>query len=276
MAGDSNGFESDNFNPGIGRLPITKTVFSNITVLGPKRDGTVALPVGEKFERGIFIRRNSGISIHNSIFVGWEKGLHISGSTTFDNFNSTTSLDSMGIIKNSIIASNIFPKFIHDSGGANSSWYNAYAGTNSIDTTQTVAQIGLVSAFPTNLYDNADFRLTVASTASVGADFSGTQFTNQVLGVKQLSKDMINSFVIYPNPATEHSNVAFTMVERNKVTVYVYDVLGNVVSNLTQNNEFEKGNNVINLNTSHLSSGIYYVSLEVNGAKETKKLVINK
>lgn len=276
VAGDSNGFESDNFNPGIGRLPITKTVFSNMTVLGPKRDGTVALPVGEKFERGIFTRRNTGISIHNSIFVGWEKGWHVSGATTFDNYNATTSLDSMGVIKNTIIASNIFPKFITDAGGANAAWYNTYAGTNSIDTTQTVAQIGLVNAFPTNLYDNGDFRLTIASTASVGADFSGTQFTNQVLGVKQLSKDMINSFVIYPNPANQNSNIAFTIVERNKVTVYVYDVLGNVVSTLSQENDFEKGTHTINLNTSHLSIGIYYVSLEVNGAKETKKLVINK
>lgn len=276
VAGDSNGFESDNFNPGIGRLPITKTVFSNMTVLGPKRDGTVALPVGEKFERGIFTRRNTGISIHNSIFAGWEKGWHVSGATTFDNYNATTSLDSMGVVKNTIIANNIFPKFITDAGGANASWYNTYAGTNSIDTTQTIAQIGLVNAFPTNLYDVADFRLTIASTASVGADFSGPQFSNQVLGVKQLTKDMINSFVIYPNPATQNSNIAFTIIERNKVTVSVYDVIGNLVSTLFQENEFEKGNNTIHLNTSNLSAGIYYVSLEINGARETKKLVINK
>ena len=44
----------------------------------------------------------------------------------------------------------------------------------------------------------------------------------------------------------------------------------------SEDNEFEKGNHTMNLNTSDLSSGIYYVSLEINGAKETKKLVINK
>lgn len=276
VAGDSNGFESDNFNPGIGRLPITKTIFSNITVLGPKRDGTVALPAGEKFERGIFTRRNTGISIHNSIIIGWEKGWHVSGGTTFDNYNATTSPDSMGVVKNTIIASNIFPKFINDAGGANASWYNTYAGTNSIDTTQTVSQLGFVNAFPTLLEDPSDFRLTTASTASVGADFSGTQFAGQVLGVNQLTKVIANSFVIYPNPASQNTNVAFTIVERNKVTVSVYDVLGNLVSTVSQENEFEKGNNTINLNTSNLSGGIYYISLEVNGAKETKKLVINK
>jgi len=171
-AGDSNGFESDNFSPGIGRLPITKTVFSNITVLGPKRDGTVALPAGEKFERGIFTRRNTAISIYNSIFVGWEKGWHLNGATTFDNYNSTTSADSLGRVKNVLIASNLFPKFVNDAGGANATWYNNYAGNNSIDTTKTVAQISFVNAFPTLLEDNSDFRLTAASTASAGASFT--------------------------------------------------------------------------------------------------------
>lgn len=276
VAGDSNGFESDNFNPGIGRLPITKTIFSNITLLGPKRDGTVALPAGEKFERGIFTRRNTGISIHNSIIIGWEKGWHVSGATTFDNYNATTSLDSMGVIKNTIIASNIFPKFINDAGGANSAWYNTYAGTNSIDTTQTVAQLGFVNAFPTLLEDPSDFRLTTASIASVGADFSGTQFVGQVLGINQLTKIVANSFVIYPNPASQNTNIAFNILEKNKVTVAVYDVLGNLVSTVSQENEFEKGNNTVELNTSNLSGGIYYVSLAVNGVKETKKLVISK
>ena len=44
---------------------------------------------------------------------------------------------------------------------------------------------------------------------------------------------------------------------------------------MTQSNEFEKGNHSISLNTSNLANGVYYISLIVNGVKETKKLVIN-
>ncbi len=275
-AGDSNGFESDNFNPGIGRLPITKTIFSNITVLGPKRDGTVALPTGEKFERGIFTRRNTAISIHNSIFVGWEKGWHVSGATTFDNYNANLNLDSAGVVQNVIIASNLFPKFVHDAGGANATWYNAYAGITSIDTTKSVAQIAFVNAFPTNLEDNSDFRLQASSSASTGASFSNPQFNGQVLGVKNLSKGVVNEFVLYPNPATANTTISFSIPEKNKVSVNVYNVLGNLVSTLSQSNDFEKGNNTISLNTSNLASGIYYISLEINGSKETKKLIINQ
>ncbi|HRF99783.1 MAG TPA: T9SS type A sorting domain-containing protein [Bacteroidia bacterium] len=274
-AGDSNGFESDNFNPGIGSLPITKAIFSNITSIGPKRDGTTALPVGEKFERGIFTRRNTAISVHNSIIVGWEKGWHVSGATTFDNYNANLNLDSAGIVQNVIIASNMFPKFVNDAGGANATWYNTYAGITNIDTTKSVSQIAFVNAFPTNLEDNSDFRLQASSSAATGADFSNPQFAGQVLSVKNLSNQIINSFVVYPNPSNGNANVSFNIVENNTVNINVYDVLGNLVSTNSANS-FEKGNHTVNLNTANLSSGIYTVSLEINGAKETKKLIINK
>lgn len=275
-AGDSNGFESDNFNPGIGSLPITKAIFSNITSIGPKRDGSTTLPAGEKFERAIFTRRNTAISVHNSVIVGWEKGWHVSGATTFDNYNANLNMDSAGIVQNVVIASNMFPKFVADAGGANAAWYNTYAGITNIDTTKTVAQINFVNAFPTNLEDNSDFRLQPSSIAASGADFSNPQFAGQVLGVKNLTNTLENSFVVYPNPATKNTNVSFALVNDNKVSVFVYDVLGHLVSNEVNETSFEKGNHSVNINTSNLSAGIYYISLEVNGSKETKKLIINQ
>jgi hypothetical protein len=277
VAGDSNGFESDNSGgTGLNRLPITKTIFSNITSIGPKRDGTVGLPVGEKFERGIFTRRNTAISIHNSIIVGWEKGWHVSGAPTFDNYNANPNMDSLGLVQNTLIASNLFPKFVHDAGGANATWYNAYAGLAGIDTTKTVAQIAFVNAFPTELYDPSDFRLLAASSASTGASFGGPQFAGQVTGINNLTNGLVNEFVLYPNPATANTTISFSIAEKNKVSVNVYDVLGNLVSTLSQSNDFEKGNNTMSLNTANLASGIYYISLDINGSKETKKLIINK
>ena len=276
-AGDSNGFESDNSGgTGLNRLPITKAIFSNMTVIGPKRDGTVALPVGEKFERGIFTRRNTAISIHNSIIVGWEKGWHVSGAPTFDNYNANMNMDSLGLVQNTLIASNLFPKFVHDAGGANATWYNAYAGINSIDTTKTVAQIAFVNAFPTELYDPTDFRLQAGSVVATGAGFTNPQFAGQVNGIEKLTNGVISSFVLYPNPATANTTISFSIAEKNKVSVNVYDILGNLVSTLSQSNDFEKGNNTISLNTANLASGIYYISLDINGSKETKKLIINK
>ena len=277
-AGDSNGFESDNFSTGLGRLPITNAIFSNITCVGPKRNGLTALPVGEKFERGIYTRRNTAISIHNSIFVGWEKGWHVKDAITFDNYNTTGStLDSMGVVKNTIITTDVpaNARFVFDAGGANSAWYNTYAGTNGIDTTKTVAQVAFVNGFPTNLYNTPDFRLAAASIAAGGASFSGPQFFGGFTGVEQLNV-LTNSFTIFPNPATQNTNIAFNLIENNKVSVTVIDMLGNVVSVIAHENEFNKGNTTLSLNTANLANGIYYISLEVNGVKETKKLIITK
>ncbi len=274
-AGDSNGFESDNFSTGLGRTPITKAVFSNITSIGPKRDGNTALPAGEKFERAIFTRRNTAISVHNSILLGWEKGWHVSGSITFDNYDATTSLDSMGVVRSCIMANNMFPHFVYDAGGATAAWYNTYAGSHAIDTVSTVSQIAFVNAFPTNLEDASDFRLQAASVAASGANFSGPQFTGGFTGIQE-SKATDAAFVMFPNPAGNNTTLAFTTNQSSTVSVEVYDVLGNLVSLAAQSTSFDKGYNTISINTTSFSNGIYYVSLEVNGVKETKKLVISK
>jgi hypothetical protein len=278
VAGDSNGFESDNFSPGVGRLPITNAVFSNITCVGPKRNGLTALPTGEKFERGILTRRNTAISIHNSIFCGWEKGWHLDGATTFDNYNTTGAmLDSMGVIKNTIITTDIPLAFVTTTvtGTATFAWYNTYAAANSIDTAKTVTQVAFVNGFPTNLYNTPDFRLTAPSVAASGASFTGPQFFGGFTGVEQLNV-LTNSFNVYPNPATQNTNIAFNLIENNKVSLTVIDMLGNVVSVLAHENEFNKGNNTMSLNTANLANGIYYISLDVNGVKETKKLIVTK
>jgi hypothetical protein len=279
---ESNGFESDNFNPGLGRTPITKAIFSNMTMIGPKRDGTASLPGSQTFKNAIYTRRNTAISVHNSIIVGWPQGWHLKDGITFDNYNANSNLDSMGVIKNTIITTDVTTRFVFNSGGANSAWYDAYAGANSIDTTKTVAQVAFVNAFPTNLYDNSDFRLSASSTASTGASFAGPQFAGQIItstvsiGVNELSQVLGNSFNVYPNPASDNANVTFTLLANNKVSITVYDILGKVVTNLSQENNFEKGNNVVKLNTSELSSGIYFVAISVNNAKEVSKLIISK
>lgn len=274
-AGDSNGFESDNFSTGLGRTPITKAIFSNITSIGPKRDGNTTLPAGEKFERAIFTRRNTALSVHNSVLLGWEKGWHVSGSITFDNYDATTSLDSMGVVRSCILANNMFPHFVYDAGGANAAWYNTYAGSHAIDTVSTVSQIAFVNAFPANLEDASDFRLQSSSEAASGANFSGPQFTGGFVGIQE-STAAVSAFVLYPNPAAQSTTLAFTAGDRAKVSVEVFDVLGHLVSVATQESDFEKGFHTITLNTAALANGIYYVSLEVNGVKETKKLLVNQ
>ena len=87
----SEAFESDNNATGTTATPKTSAVFSNMTVIGPRASLT---NVGNSlFLAGAQIRRNSGISIQNSIFLGWPTALLIDaglGSPTDKNIDDST------------------------------------------------------------------------------------------------------------------------------------------------------------------------------------------
>lgn len=74
----SEAFESDNDGNGSNLLPQTSGVYSNITVIGPR--ATKNNKGNSLFLAGAQIRRNSSISIFNSIFMGWGTGILIDAS----------------------------------------------------------------------------------------------------------------------------------------------------------------------------------------------------
>lgn len=75
----SEGFESDNNSGGTTATPKTSAVFSNITAIGPK--ATLANTGNSLFLAGAQIRRNSSLSIFNSVFLGWPTGILIDATT---------------------------------------------------------------------------------------------------------------------------------------------------------------------------------------------------
>jgi hypothetical protein len=76
---NSEAFESDNNASGTTAAPKTGAIFSNITAIGPR--ATLTNIGSSLFRGGAHIRRNSGISIFNSIFMGWPRGIEIDGTT---------------------------------------------------------------------------------------------------------------------------------------------------------------------------------------------------
>jgi PKD repeat protein len=82
----SNAFESDNDAGGSTNQPNTQGVFSNITVIGPGQ--TVSSTVDAKYGWAARLRRNTGISIFNSVFIGYKRGIRIEGSAAQANVTS--------------------------------------------------------------------------------------------------------------------------------------------------------------------------------------------
>lgn len=168
-AGDSNSFESDNDATGSNAQPLTSAIFSNITTVGAKGDGSISLPTGEKFEKAFRIRRNSSISVFNSLATGWEKGASFEGTSTEDNITGDSAYFSNNELVNLPIGANV--------GTASSAFYATFFGAENNDSTKTIAQINWVNLF-TTLGTTPDARLNASSTAASGADFTNPKFFN--------------------------------------------------------------------------------------------------
>lgn len=268
-AGDSNGFESDNDATGTINLPRTAPIFSNITSVGPLRNGTVTLPVGEKFERAFYIRRNSALSVFNSIAASWEKGVYLKDAGTVDNFTTNDS----AVFSNNLLASDI-SKVITADANASQLIYNTIFSTDNNDSTKTIVEIAWINAFPALLSTTPDYRLQSSSIAANGASFTDNKFGNIFAGVKE-NGNKISNISLYPNPVNNLATVDLNLDEPATVTITVYDITGKVAANV-YSGEMNSGKNTVKINTTDLPAGIYFTTIVSNNIKKTLKTVIIK
>lgn len=98
---NSEGFESDNDNPGTAenRYPKTSATFYNVTEIGAYRCTTPAPTVNANHFRGARLRRNTDLKIYNSIFMNFRIGLFVDGTLALNN----ASQDSL-VFRNNLIA----------------------------------------------------------------------------------------------------------------------------------------------------------------------------
>lgn len=238
--GASNAFESDNDAQGSANLPQTQAIFSNFTIVGPLGDGNQTLPTGETFEKAFQIRRNSSISIFNTLVTGWQKGLSIEGSAAESNVTSGSL----------VFYNNVLSEITSNCVTASSSFYSFFS-TNQNDSTTTVNDINWINIFSIN----TDARLGSNSTVSIGADFSHPKFEGQV----SVNEANFVNLEFYPNPTSENLNIKSI----GKMNINLYNSTGQLVVN-TQAWNFAQ------LNVSSLSKGIY--TLQVNNS--TKRILV--
>jgi hypothetical protein len=106
----SNAFESDNDANGSSLTPKTSATFSNMTIIGPINSSSTSTNVGtinSLFQNALQIRRNSAISVFNSVFTGYPVGLFIDATkgTPTDNNIGNSSL----AFQNNILAGTVTP-----------------------------------------------------------------------------------------------------------------------------------------------------------------------
>jgi hypothetical protein len=98
----SQAFEMDNDAGGSLNQPQTRAIFSNVTAIGPVQDNSWTTGRGENQFNAFFgaaaqLRRNTRVSILNTVFVGWPRGIDILSTGT----QTAAAQDSVQIRNNS-------------------------------------------------------------------------------------------------------------------------------------------------------------------------------
>ncbi len=167
----SEAFESDNDANGSTLAPFTSPVFSNVTAIGPK--ATLSNNGSSLYLAGAHIRRNTKVSIFNSVFMGWPIGIFIDatkGNPTDLNINDSTLR-----IRNTIIAGCPTPISYAASSSAPTgasaaslqAWFtNSYFGNSILSTNDDAKFVN-----PFN-YALPDFGPFGTSPAATGAKFT--------------------------------------------------------------------------------------------------------
>lgn len=173
----SNGFESDNDAGGSTLLPQTAPIFCNVTLIGPR--ATLSNVGNSNFKRGMHTRRNTALSLFNSIVIGWPTGWLLDASTgTATDLNIAASKMT---VANTIVAGNNTP--LSYTLNANPTGFTAAELTNYFSRVNggntllaTTADVQLTAPFQ---YDNSiDFNPAVGSPALTGAAFIDIKIAN--------------------------------------------------------------------------------------------------
>jgi hypothetical protein len=106
----------------------------------------------------------------------------------------------------------------------------------------------------------------------------GLKFPVRILSITNANEDgkQPDDFILfqnYPNPFNPVTSLQYTVGSRQYVTLKVYDLLGNEIATLV-NEEKPAGKYEVQFIASNLSSGIYYYRLEANRSAQTKKMIL--
>nr|MBA3705038.1 T9SS type A sorting domain-containing protein [Bacteroidota bacterium] len=108
-----------------------------------------------------------------------------------------------------------------------------------------------------------------------------SQFTSIILMYKgqittgiKVNNDAL-SINIYPNPTNKLAVVNYQLTNNSEVKIVVYELTGREVMQLLNEKQIA-GEHRVNLDTSELQNGIYFMNMNINGEQITKKFIVNK
>ncbi len=126
------------------------------------------------------------------------------------------------------------------------------------------------------------FEIIYTSIQFNGFPFGGSKVVNyspnNSIGISEVSSIIPENYNLsqnYPNPFNPETNLEFKIAKAGFVSLKIYGELGNEISTLVSEN-LNPGTYKYNFNAADLTSGIYFYTLNVNGFKKTRKMLLIK
>jgi len=289
-------------------LPLTAPVFSNITAIGPIQDtswttGNGANQFSSRYGAGAQIRRNARTSIHNTIFLGWPRGIEIAQVNTM----VAALHDSVQIRNNSWygvkgtwlnlaggtppagfdanwIAKAEFGNVIEKSSPNLAQLENPFATSVEFNPSPASGSPVLNSAaFAGNADDPYFERVTYRGAFGMHRwDLPWSEYdpvNREYKAQPAVSVEEENPQTVaitgraFPNPASDASTIRYELSRADVVTIRVVDALGTLASTFIANEQQGAGTYEFRLVTSNLANGVYYVT--INGQHGTITIPVN-
>ena len=220
----STAFESDNDNGGSANTPQTAPVFSNFTALLQNRTATA------NFTRALHLRRNTAISVFNSVFAGWPQGLFIDGAAAQANATAGTL-----VLRNNMLTGMTAPygtdptsgfnhqAFFEDANRGNQLFAAASALGLNADNYNDFNSNGTPNGVP-------DLALPAASALTAGASFADAKLTGAGNGGPNSTFDVVSYRGAFGPASTAGANWAAGWTNFNP-QITCYNTPGQTLSN---------------------------------------------
>lgn len=169
---------------------------------------------------------------------------------------------SMFVVGNTIFADANYGKF-HRSIDGGITWINIHSGLSN-----SISYYSSHEIISDTLYIGTGSSSGVWKRAL--SDFGITNIFNEFIGPSS-----VKLYQNYPNPFNPSTTISYQLSVGGMVSLKVFDVLGNEVANLI-NEEQAQGSYSVNFNSNSLSSGIYFYRLSSGKFLETKSMLLIK
>jgi hypothetical protein len=88
--------------------------------------------------------------------------------------------------------------------------------------------------------------------------------------------DIKSDFIVFPNPTKGEFTIKYDVKKRSDILVEIMDIKGITLQTPVNIQGQHTGKYQVPVNLTHLTNGIYFVNLTVNGDRKTQKVILEK